>query len=72
VVEDLAQAMLTLANDRDIAARMSQNALDYARTQDWSAAVTRIYARIQRLSTISHRAATGVLPSQSAVNVEFE
>jgi glycosyltransferase involved in cell wall biosynthesis len=43
VVRDITEAMLTLANNRDCAVLMSENALQYARKQDWNSVVSRVY-----------------------------
>ena len=47
VVEDLARAILALANDRNMAQQMSENALAYARQHEWGAIVAKAYAAIE-------------------------
>lgn len=51
VIEDLAEAMLALSNNRDCAIQMSENARRYAHEQDWTSAVNRVYRPLlKRLS----------------------
>ncbi|MGB9408366.1 MAG: glycosyltransferase family 4 protein [Terracidiphilus sp.] len=51
VVRDLTDAMLALSNNHDLAVQMSENALQYARKQDWMSAVNRVYGPLlERLS----------------------
>ena len=47
VVEDLARAILALANDRNMARQMSENALAYARQHEWGTIVAKAYAAIE-------------------------
>jgi glycosyltransferase involved in cell wall biosynthesis len=57
VTRDLTNAMLALANDRDCAVQMSENALEYARKQDWTAAVNRVYEPLLARLSVSRAAA---------------
>ncbi len=47
VVEDLARAILALANDRHLAEQMSENALAYARRNEWKSIVAKAYTAIE-------------------------
>ena len=47
VVNDLANAILALANDRSLANRMSENALAFARQNDWRSIVAKAYTVLQ-------------------------
>ncbi len=47
IVEDLASAILALANDRHLAEQMSENALAYARQNEWKSIVGRAYNAVQ-------------------------
>lgn len=47
IVDDLAKAMLALADDRHLAEQMSENALAYARQNDWSTIVAKAYTAIE-------------------------
>jgi glycosyltransferase involved in cell wall biosynthesis len=47
IVEDLAKAILALANGRRLAEQMSENALTYARQNEWNTIVAKAYTAIE-------------------------